>query len=106
MDEVILSPLLKDLAKHVKEEGEAAEDLRQALNGIIGRYKLHPSVVISLLARISAAYIQLTQKVYDKQNADEVVEEDFQNFLTASLTSIDMSEFNAELEKRQNGNLN
>ena len=106
MDEVILSPLLKDLAKHVKEEGEAAEDLRQALNGIIGRYKLHPSVVISLLARISAAYIQLTQKVYDKQNADELVEEDFQNFLTASLTSIDMSEFNAELEKRQNGNLN
>ncbi len=106
MDEVILSPLLKDLAKHVKEEGEAAEDLRQALNGIIGRYKLHPSVVISLLARISAAYIQLTQKVYDKQNADEVVEEDFQNFLTASLTSIDMSEVNAELEKRQNGNLN
>jgi hypothetical protein len=63
-------------------------------------------VVISLLARISAAYIQLTQKVYDKQNADEVVEEDFQNFLTASLTSIDMSEVNAELEKRQNGNLN
>ena len=106
MDEVILSPLLKDLAKHVKEEGEAAEDLRQALNGIIGRYKLHPSVVISLLARISAAYIQLTQKVYDKQNADELVEEDFQNFLTASLTSIDMSEVNAELEKRQNGNLN
>lgn len=106
MDEVILSPLLKDLAKHVKEEGEAAEDLRQALNGIIGRYKLHPSVVISLLARLSAAYIQLTQKVYDKQNADEVVEEDFQNFLTASLTSIDMSEVNAELEKRQNGNLN
>lgn len=106
MDEVILSPLLKDLAKHVKEEGEAAEDLRQALNGIIGRYKLHPSVVISLLARISAAYIQLTQKVYDKQNADEVVEEDFQNFLTASLTSIDMSEVNAELEKMKNEKMN
>jgi hypothetical protein len=55
---------------------------------------------------MSAAYIQLTQKVYDKRNADEVVAEDFQNFLTASLTSIDMSEVNAELEKRQNGNLN
>ena len=106
MDEVILSPLLKDLAKHVKEEGEAAEDLRQALNGIIGRYKLHPSVVISLLARISAAYIQLTQKVYDKQNADEVVEEDFQNFLTATLTDLDMSGVNAELVKMQNENLN
>jgi hypothetical protein len=106
MNEVELSPLMLDLAKHVKEEGDALEDLRQALNGIIGRYKLHPSVVISLLARMSAAYIQLTQKVYDKRNADEVVEEDFQNFLTASLTSIDMDEVSAELEKRQNGNLN
>ena len=106
MDEVILSPLLKDLAKHVKEEGEAAEDLRQALNGIIGRYKLHPSVVISLLARISAAYIQLTQKVYDKQNADEVVEEDFQNFLTATLTDLDMSDISAELEKMKNEKMN
>ena len=106
MDEVILSPLLKDLAKHVKEEGEAAEDLRQALNGIIGRYKLHPSVVISLLARISAGYIHLTQKVYDKRNADEVVEEDFQNFLTATLTDLDMSDVSAELEKMQKENLN
>ena len=54
MNEVELSPLMIDLAKHVKEEGDAAEDLRQALNGIIGRDKLHPSVVISLLARLSA----------------------------------------------------
>ena len=32
MDEVELSPLMIDLAKHAKEEGEAAEDFRQALN--------------------------------------------------------------------------
>ena len=106
MNEVELSPLMLDLGKHVKEEGDALEDLRQALNGIIGRYKLHPSVVISLLARISAGYIHLTQKVYDKRNADEVVAEDFQNFLTASLTSYDMDEVSAELEKRQKENLN
>ena len=41
MDEVELSPLMIDLAKHAKEEGEAAEDFRQALNGIISRHKLH-----------------------------------------------------------------
>lgn len=104
MNEVELSPLMLDLAKHVKEEGDALEDLRQALNGIIGRYKLHPSVVISLLARMSAAYIHLTQKVYDKRNADEVVAEDFQNFLTASLTSIDMEQVSGELEKNENLN--
>ena len=106
MNEIELSPLIEDLTKHAKDEGDALEDLRQALNGIIGRYKLHPSVVISLLARISAGYIHLTQKVYDKRNADEVVAEDFQNFLTASLTSYDMDEVSAELEKRQKENLN
>ena len=106
MNEVELSPLMIDLAKHVKEEGDAAEDLRQALNGIIGRYKLHPSVVISLLARLSAGYIHLTQKVYNKICDDEVVEEDFQNFLTATLTDLDMSDVSAELEKMQKENLN
>ena len=106
MNKVELTPLMLDLAKHVKEEGNAAEDLRQALNGIIGRYKLHPSVVISLLARLSAGYIHLTQKVYNKINADEVVEEDFQNFLTATLTDLDMSDVSAELEKMQKENLN
>ena len=106
MNEVELSPLMIDLAKHVKEEGDAAEDLRQALNGIIGRYKLHPSVVISLLARLSAGYIHLTQHHYNKLGADEVVEEDFQNFLTTTLTDLDMSDVSAELEKMKNENLN
>lgn len=103
---VKISQLIIDMTQHVKGTEPAFEDLRQALNGIIGRYKLHPSVVISLLARLSAAYIHLTQKVYDKRNADVVVEEDFQNFLTATLTDLDMSEVSSELEKMQNGNLN
>lgn len=103
---VKVSQLIIDMTQHVKGTEPALEDLRQALNDIIGRYKVHPSVVISLLARLSAAYIHLTQKVYDKQNADVVVEEDFQNFLTATLTDLDMSEVSSELEKMQNGDLN
>ena len=106
MNEVELTPLMLDLAKHVKEEGDAAEDLRQALNGIIGRYNLHASVVISLLARLSAAYIHVAQYHYDKLGADEVVEEDFQNFLTATLTSIDMADVKREMEKIKKENLN
>lgn len=106
MNNVELTPLMRDLAEHISEQGNAAEDLRQALNGIIGRYKLHPSVVISLLARISAGYIHITQKMYNKANADEVVEEDFQNFLTAQLTDLDMSDINDELEKMRNKGVN
>ena len=102
MDEVELSPLMIDLAKHAKEEGEAAEDFRQALNGIISRHKLHPSAVISLLARMSAAYIHLTQKHYNQKCTDEVVEEDFHNFLITTLTSLDMNDVGVEMERMKN----
>ena len=53
-DEVEMSELLKDMLTH--EEGTAAEDLRVALNDIIAKHQLHSSVVISLLARLSAGY--------------------------------------------------
>jgi hypothetical protein len=104
-DDVILTPLIRDLVSQ-KSDAPAAEDLRQALNGIIERYKLHPSVVISLLARLSAGYIHLTQKAYNKICDDEVVEEDFQNFLTAHLTDLDMSDLDKEIEKMKNKGLN
>ena len=99
-----LSPLFRDMLNH--EEGDAAEDLRLALNSIIGKYNLHPSRVISLLARLSASYINLTQKLYDNAGADEVVEEVFQNMLTAHLTDLDMSDVNKELEKMKREELN
>lgn len=106
MNEVELSPLMLDLAKHIKEEGNAAEDLRQAVNGIICRYNLHASVVVSLLARLSAAFIHVAQYHYNELGVDEVVEEDFQNFLTATLTDLDMSDVKREMDKIKKENLN
>lgn len=99
-----LSPLFRDMLNH--EEGDAAEDLRQALNGVIAKYMLHPSSVISLLSRLSAGYIHLTQKYYNDIGADVVVEEDFQNMLIANLTSLDMSDVDKELEKMKREELN
>lgn len=98
------SPLILDMLNH--DSGNAAEDLRQALNGVIAKYMLHPSVVISLLSRLSAGYIHLTQKYYNEIDADVVVEEDFQNMLIANLTSLDMSDVNKELDKLTNMELN
>ena len=104
MDDVVMSQLLKDMLTH--EEGTSAEDLRVALNDIIAKHQLHSSVVISLLARLSAGYIHLTQKYYDRLHADVVVEEDFQNILTAHLTELDMSDVKDEIEKIKKENLN
>lgn len=101
---VDLSPLILDMLNH--DSDNAAEDLRQALNGVIAKYMLHPSSVISLLSRLSAGYIHLTQKYYNDIGADVVVEEDFQNMLIANLTSLDMSDVDKELEKMKREELN
>lgn len=98
-NDVELTPLQWDLVKHGNEEGNAAEELRQALNSIIGRYKLHPSLVLSLLARMSACYIKLTQAVYNKKGDHEFVQADFLNMLTAHLLDHTMDECQKALEE-------
>ena len=94
-----MTPLQWDLVKHGNEEGDAAEELREAINSIIGRYKLPPSLVLSLLARMSAAYINLTQAVYNKKGEREFVQADFLNMLTAHLMDHSIDECNKALEK-------
>ena len=105
-DGVDISALLLDLTSHTEGTGPAAEDLRVALNGIVARYQLHPSVVLSLLARFTAGYIHLTQKMYNQTHDDVVVEEDFHNMLVAHLTSLDMSDVENEIEKIKRNELN
>ena len=102
MDEVELSPLMRDFLTKDHDTEPAAEELRVALNDIIARHHLHPSAVISLLARMSAAYIHLTQKHYNQKCTDEVVEEDFHNFLITTLTSLDMNDVGVEMERMKN----
>lgn len=101
-----ISPLLRDFLTQNQDTQLAAEELRQALNSIIGRHKLKPPAVISLLARLSAGYIHLTQKVYNQKCTDEVVEEDFHSFLVATLTSLDMDDVGFEIEKMKKEELN
>lgn len=105
-NDVEISQLLKDLFSQSDSDKEATEEFRVALNAIIAKYKLPPAVVISLLARMSAAYIHLTQRYYNKLGADVVVEEDFQNMLEAQLTDLDMSDIGNEIEKIKNLEVN
>ena len=98
-NDVELTPLQWDLVKHANEEGNALEELRQALNSIIDRYKLHPSLVLSMLVRMSACYINLTQAVYNKKGDHEFVQADFLNMLTAHLLDHSIDECKKALEE-------
>ena len=98
-----------DTEKMLRDEqllSMAVDELRVKLNAIIARYQLHPSVVLSLLARFTAGYIHLTQKMYNQTHDDVVVEEDSQNMLVAHLTSLDMSDVETEMEKMKKEKLN
>ena len=98
-NDVELTPLQWDLINHVNEEGNAAEELREAINSIISKYKLHPSLVLSLLARLSACYINLTQAIYKKKGEREFVQVDFLNMLTAHLFNHSVEECKKALEE-------
>ena len=97
---------IDDLMKEERDTSVAAELLRQKLNDLIARYQLSGAAVIHMLARLSAGYIHQLQQAYDQQGADVVVEEDFQQMLTAYLTSLDMSDVAGEVEKIKREKLN
>ena len=97
---------IDDLMKEERDTSVAAELLRQKLNDLIARYQLSGAAVIHMLARLSAGYIHQLQQAYDQQGADVVVEEDFQQMLTAYLTSLDMSDVAGEVEKIRREKLN
>ena len=106
MDDVELTPLISDFLTQNQVTRLAAEELCQALNDIIGHHNLQPPAVISLLARLSAGYIHLAQKAYNQKCPDEVVEEDFYNFLVATLTSLEIGDVGNEIEEMKNSELN
>jgi len=97
---------IDDLMKEERDTSVAAELLRQKLNDLKARYQLSGAAVIHMLARLSAGYIHQLQQAYDQQGADVVVEEDFQQMLTAYLTSLDMSDVAGEVEKIKREKLN
>lgn len=91
-----------------------SEELRQRLNEIIARHQMSGDAVLAMLAQISAGYIhQISagyihqmQRVYDQAGADEIVDESFQNMLTAFLTDFDMSDVSNEIDKIKREHLN
>ena len=77
----------------------AADELRLSLNDIIAKHNINPHETLAILARLTAAYIQLTQKQVDAMGIDDVVEEDYQMMLSTYLTDIDMQKVVPEMDK-------
>ena len=84
----------------------AADELRLSLNDIIAKHNINPHETLAILARLTAAYIQLTQKQVDAMGIDDVVEEDYQMMLSTYLTDIDMQKVVPEMDKIKKEMLN
>ena len=84
----------------------ASEQLRQRLNEIIAARQLDGYTVLTMLAKLSAGYIHQMQRAYTRAGADVVVEEDFQQALTAYLTSFDLNDVNKEITRMTGGEVN
>ena len=98
---------IDDLMNEERDSNFAAELLRHKLNDLIARYQLSGAAALHMLARLSAGYIHQLQQAYNQQRGAGVVgEEDFQQMLTAYLTSLDMSDVQSEIEKIRKQNLN
>lgn len=98
--------LIRQLLQQERYLAPAAEKMRTCLNDVIDRHQLNGTDVLSILARLTAAYIHQLQKVFDAAGADELVEETFQSILTAYLTNLDMNDVAGEVEKMKKQNLN
>ena len=84
----------------------AADELRISLNEIIAKHRINPHETLAILARLTAAYIQMTQKQVDAMGIDDVVEEDYQMMLSTYLTDIDMQKVVPEMDKIKKEMLN
>lgn len=84
----------------------AADELRLSLNEIIAKHRINPHETLAILARLTAAYIQMTQKQVDAMGIDDVVEEDYQMMLSTYLTDIDMQKVVPEMDKIKKEMLN
>ena len=84
----------------------ASEELRQRLNEVIANHQMSGEAVLAMLDRISAGYIHQMQRIYDQSGAEVIVEENFQNMLTAFLTDFDMSDVKTEMDKIKREQLN
>ncbi len=86
-----------------------AEEFRKVLNHELETNQLEAVEALGATARISALAIHQVQALFNEYSGNLTfvdVEQEFQDMLTAYLTSYDMNNVAAEMEKMKNESLN
>ena len=90
-----------------REIVRVADELRKRLSLMIQTQDLEAVVVLGAMARLSATCIHMIQELFNRYGGNDfVIEEDFHDMLTAYLTSLDMDDVKAEIEKISKEQLN
>ena len=84
----------------------AAEELRKKLNGIIAEYELSSDAVLLILARITAGYLNMTQRLLDQEGVAESIADNYNQMLNAYLFAFKMASAKFEAEQPNKDDLN
>ena len=88
---------MQTIQRHQEQVEPAAEELRQRLNEIVTAYQLSAEGALTLMARMSAAYIHLQQRFFNDPGAKDAVEDLFNQRLQHYLALFNMTEVQREM---------
>lgn len=94
-----------ELAQYLYEQesiiAPAADELREKVNEVIQSYKLSSQDVISMLARLSSAYVHLLKLQYSEPDTKDAVEYLYDKMYEFYLANYDAQDVNNEIENRK-----
>lgn len=93
------------MAQLEMEAGMAADKIKEKMNELIQEYNLRPLVVLSILARLSAAFIHVMQKQEFPAEKDKI-EDCYQMMLETYLAHQDLLDVQMEIQRMKDKEVN
>lgn len=91
---------MQTIQRHQEQVEPAAEELRQKLNEIVTAHQLSAEGALTLMARMSAAYIHLLQRSFNDPSAKDAVEDLFHNTLHTYLGKFALADVEKEMNRQ------
>lgn len=106
MDEKALERQIREIVENAKQTDPASEELAQCLNAIIGEWQLQANEVLSILARVTAGFIQRMKQEYHTPEQKDDVEEYFSTALHTYIACSDMNNMYKVIAEMRRKNAN
>ena len=106
MDKTDLTQQIREIVEKAEQTDPASEELAQCLNAIIKERKLKGTEVLTVLARITAGYIQRMKREYHTPEQRDKVEDYFDTALQTYITCSDINDMYRRLAEMQRENTN